>query len=542
MKNQLSKCYHASGTADQQWWQKAVIYEVYPRSFQDSDGDGIGDLAGVVARLDYLAELGIDVIWICPVYPSPMVDFGYDVADYCDIHPMFGNLETFDRLLAGAHALGLKVVLDFVPNHTSDQHPWFQESRRSRQNDKGDWYIWRDGTTDGSAPNNWESIFGGPAWTWDEQRGQFYMHTFLTEQPELNWRNPAVVEAMKDVLRFWLNRGADGFRVDAIVCLMKDRFFRDNPPAAPDSFWAHWGLALEPRYTMHQPETLDQIYGMRNVIHGEYQGKVHIGETGTPDFETLALYYGKDLNGYDIPYNFSMLYTAWNASQIRSQIEAYYEALPPGAWPNFVFGNHDDHRVATRFGMENHRSVGMLLLTLWGIPTMYYGDEIGMADVFVPVDQRIDPWGINRPESDFGRDPERTPMQWDGSLHAGFTTGQPWLPLADNYHEVNVAAQTVDPHSTLNFYKHLLRLRRERPALYNGSFAFVNHMPDEVLAFVREADGQRLLVAINFGPQLREIDISQMTSHGQMLLSTHFTNYEGTAVLLQPHEGVLMQL
>jgi alpha-glucosidase len=332
----------------------------------------------------------------------------------------------------------------------------------------------------------------------------------------------------------------DGFRVDAIVCLMKDAEFRDNPPAAPDSFWAKWGLALEPRYTMHQPETFDQIRGMREVLHEEYRDKVHIGETGTPDFQTLVRYYGHDLDGYDIPYNFSMLYTSWDAGQIRALVESYYDALPAGAWPNFVFGNHDDHRVATRFGMENHRSVGMLLLTLWGIPTMYYGDELGMADVFVPVEKRIDPWGINKPESDFGRDPERTPMQWDSSPNAGFTTGQPWLPLADNYEEVNVAAQTADPHSTLNFYKHLLRLRRELPALQNGSFAFVDKLPAGVLAYVREADGQRLFIAINFGSQPREVDISALTTRAETLLSTHFTSQKGTAIRLQPHESVLL--
>lgn len=541
MEIQLSKRYHVDGTADQKWWQKAVIYEIYPRSFQDSDGDGIGDLAGIIRRLDYLVDLGIDMIWICPIYTSPMTDFGYDVSDYCDIHPMFGDLETFDRLLAAAHERNLKVVLDFVPNHTSIEHPWFQASRRSRDDPKREWYIWRDAAADGAPPNNWESMFGGPAWTWDEQTEQYYFHTFLADQPELNWRHPPLVAAMQDAIRFWLDRGIDGFRVDAIVCLMKDAAFRDNPPAAPNSFWANWGLALEPRYTMHQPDTFDQIIELSKIFHEEYEGRVHIGETGTPNFEMLIPYYGKPLNGFDIPFNFSMLYATWDAGTIRTLVEQYYEAIPAGGWPNFVFGNHDDHRLATRYGLENHRSVGMLLLTLWGIPTMYYGDELGMADVLIPVEKRIDPWGINKPESDFGRDPERAPMQWDSSANAGFTTGRPWLPLADNYEAVNVAVQTGDPHSTLNFYKRLLRLRRELPALHNGSFAFLDGTPDEVLAYVREAEGDQLLVIINFGAQMRKVDISGIAAASETLVSTHFIVHSGTTVELQPHESVVLR-
>jgi alpha-glucosidase len=538
----LSKVYHAGRTAQLTWWQQAVIYEVYPRSFQDSDGDGIGDLKGIIQRLDYLADLGIDLIWICPIYASPMADFGYDVADYCAIHPIFGDLATFDRLLAAAHDRNLKVVLDLVPNHSSIEHAWFQASRSSRDNPKRDWYIWRDAAPDGSTPNNWESMFGGSAWTWDERTGQYYLHTFLADQPDLNWRNPELVEAMKNAIRFWLDRGIDGFRVDAIVCLMKDAAFRDNPPASPDSFWAKWGLALEPRYTMHQPDTFDQIIDLSKIFHDEYADRVHIGETGTPAFDMLVPYYGKPLNGFDIPFNFSMLYTTWDAAGIRALVEAYYAVIPTGGWPNFVFGNHDDHRLATRYGMENHRSVAMLLLTLWGIPTLYYGDELGMADVSIPVEKRVDPWGINKPENNFGRDPERTPMQWDSSPNAGFTTGQPWLPLADNYAQVNVAVESADPHSTLNFYKRLLRLRRELPALHNGSFAFVDGMPDSVLAYVRAADGDRLLVAINFGAQVQEIDVSALTPTVATLISSCSAQHTNTVVTLQPHESVLLRM
>jgi alpha-glucosidase len=453
---------------------------------------------------------------------------------------MFGDLATFDRLLAAAHERNLKIILDYVPNHTSDQHPWFLESRSSRDNPKRDWYIWQDAREDGSPPTNWESEFGGSAWEWDEQTRQYYLHTFVREQPDLNWRNPEVVEAMHNVIRFWLDRGVDGFRVDAILCLMKDPDFPDNPPVQPGSYWARWGHELEPRYTMHQPDTFQQVRLMRKVFD-EYEDRVHIGETGTPDVAQLIPYYGEPLDGYHIPFNFTTLHAPWDPVQMRQLIENYYQLIPPSGWPNFVFGNHDIHRPATRYGYENHRSVGMLLLTLWGIPTIYYGDEIGMEDVFIPVEQRVDPWGINKPDTDLGRDPERTPMQWGRSANAGFTSGDPWLPLADDYEQVNVAVQSADPHSTLSFYKQLLRLRRELPALQDGSFAFVDDLAEGVLAYVREAGGQRLLVAINFGDQAREIDISEVASTSKTLLSTGFVRHEGTVLTLRPHESVLLQ-
>lgn len=535
------KTYHPNGTQNLKWWQTAVFYQIYPRSFQDTNGDGIGDLQGIIDRLDYLVDLGINAIWISPIFPSPMADFGYDVADYCDIHSMFGNLDTFDRLLAEAHERNLKIILDYVPNHSSHQHPWFLESRSSRENPRRDWYIWRDAQADGSPPNNWEAFFGGSAWEWDEPTQQYYLHTFLPEQPDLNWRNPELVQAMHNALRFWLDRGVDGFRVDAIVCLMKDEQFRDNPAAQPGSFWERWGHELEPRHTMHLPETLQQVRQMRQVLD-EYEDRVHIGETSAPEYAGLIPYYGDSLDGYDIPFNFNTLNAPWQAVGMRALIEDYYTVLPPGGWPNFVFGNHDVHRLATRYGRKNHRSVGMLLLTLWGIPTIYYGDEIGMTDVFISVEQRTDPWGINKPETDLGRDPERTPMQWDSSTNAGFTTGEPWLPLANDYTQVNVAAQLADEQSTLSFYKKLLHLRRSLPALHNGAFTFVDGLGEDLLAYLREANGQRLLVCLNFGGQTRHIDLSDMTSSAETLLSTHFNAYSGTTFTLQPHESVLLQL
>lgn len=536
-----SQIYHAEPADSLKWWQTAVFYQIYPRSFQDSDGDGIGDLQGIIHRLDYLADLGIDAIWISPIFPSPMADFGYDVSDYCDIHPLFGDLEAFDRLLTAAHQRHIKVILDFVPNHSSNQHPWFLESRSSKENPKRDWYIWRDGQADGSPPNNWVSMFGGSAWTWDEETQQYYMHSFLPQQPDLNWRNPDVVDAMHNALRFWLRRGVDGFRVDAILCLIKHDSFADNPPVAPGSYWEKWGHQFEPRYTINQPEMFEHVRLMRRVFD-EFEARVHIGETATTDVSGLIPYYGQNLDGYDIPFNFKLLHADWNAAEMREIIQDYYDILPAGGWPNFVFGNHDIHRFATRYGYQNHRSVAMLLLTLWGIPTLYYGDELGMEDVFIPLEQRIDPWGIKMPESDFGRDPERTPMQWDSSLNGGFTTGQPWLPLADDYQQVNVAVQTNDAQSTLRFYQRLLQLRRELPALHNGAFAFVDGLPQAVLGYVRAAADKRLLVLINFSDQPQDVDISGVSDHVETLLSSDFVSHEDTAVSLRPFACTLLRI
>ncbi|MCA9983912.1 MAG: DUF3459 domain-containing protein [Anaerolineales bacterium] len=541
MAPQLAKSYHPSPDVKGAWWQNAVFYQIYPRSFQDTNGDGIGDLQGISDRLDYLVDLGIDAIWISPIYPSPMVDFGYDVADFCDIHPMFGDLATFDRLLGAAHERQLKVILDYVPNHSSDQHPWFQESRRSRDNPKRDWYIWHPARADGSVPNNWESIFGGSVWEWDEATGEYYLHTFVPEQPDLNWRNPAVVAAMHDVIRFWLDRGVDGLRVDAVTCLMKDQAFRDNPPAEPGSYWTQFDIALEPRYTMHLPETFRQVQLMRAVFD-EYEARVHIGETGVAEAAELVPYYGDPLNGYHIPFNFLTLHADWDAAEMRRLIERYYEVIPAGGWPNFVFGNHDVHRLASRFGVENHRSVAMLLLTLWGVPTIYYGDELGMQDVAVPPERRVDPWGLADPGSDLGRDPERTPMQWDSTANAGFTTGEPWLPLAPDFAEVNVAGQLADEQSTLAFYRRLLRLRREQPALTSGTIALVDGLAADLLAYVRAYESRRLLIILNFGDQKQAVDISGFATSAQSLLATTFGAQSGALVQVAPHESILLEL
>ena len=396
------------------WWQTALLYQVYPRSFADADGDGIGDLRGIASRLDYIADLGADAIWLSPIFRSPMADFGYDVADYCDVDPLFGSLDDLDRLIADAHARGLKVILDFVPNHSSDEHPWFVESRSSRTSPKRDWYVWRDALPDGSAPNNWVSFFGGSTWEWDEETEQYYLHLFDRKQPDLNWRNPEVRAAMYDVMRFWLDRGVDGFRIDVLWLLIKHAEFVDNPPAEPmrddETEWTRYDRpAFEDR-----PETHEIVREMR-ALADAYDDRVLIGEIYLP-LARLVTYYGETLDGIHLPFNFSLVTMgSWDAGTIRRLVDAYEAALPEGGWPNWVLGNHDMPRVATRSGPAA-RLAQMLLLTLRGTATAYYGDELGMEDVPIAPELAVDPQAaVGR-----NRDPVRTPMQWDDGPNAGF--------------------------------------------------------------------------------------------------------------------------
>ena len=534
-------------SSDALWWRNGVFYQVYPRSLMDSNGDGVGDLQGIIDRLDYLTDLGITAIWISPIYESPMADFGYDISDHKAVHPIFGDMETFDRLLAEAHKRDLRIVLDFVPNHTSDQHKWFIESRSSRGNPRRDWYIWKDARPGGGEPNNWIGNFGGSAWEWDEATQQYYLHLFLKEQPDVNWRNPEVVEAMHDVLRFWLDKGVDGFRADAVMFSIKDAQLRDNPPIEPNNPFKAFGVTQEPVHSQNQPEIHDLIRGLRSLCD-EYPGdRVLIGETWFFDPHQLVKYYGRDLDEFHIPFNFTGTLLPWDASEVRKAVEAYYAAIPDGAVPNFVLGNHDIHRLADRFGYENHRSAGMLLLTLWGVPTMYYGDEIGMRDVEIPPDRQQDPWGINMPDIDVGRDPERTPMQWDDSANSGFSPPgvEPWLPVASDYKLVNVRTQLSDPNSTLSFYRTLLRLRRSLPALHRGGFEFVDRLREDVLGYVRSTHNQRLLVVINFGGSARTVDVRRLSGSGKVLLSTQPTEVRDVdlgQLALRPNESLVIDL
>jgi alpha-glucosidase len=478
------------------WWQSGVVYQIYPRSFQDGNGDGVGDLQGIIARLDYLKWLGIRAVWISPIYPSPMADFGYDISDYTNIHPLFGTLQDFDQLLKEIHARGMKLILDFVPNHTSDQHPWFIESRSSRNNNpKRDWYIWKDARADGSPPNNWLAAFGGTAWEWDESTQQYYYHAFLKEQPDLNWRNPEVQKAMLEAMRFWLDKGVDGFRVDVMWHMIKDEKLRDNPVNQDYQPYMATYDQLLPVYSTDQPEVHDIVRDMRALLD-KYHERMLIGEIYLP-IHKLVTYYGKDNQGAHLPFNFQLLTLPWEARKISAAIGEYEGALPSQGWPNWVLGNHDQPRIASRIGSQQARVAAMLLLTLRGTPTIYYGDEIGMRDVPIPVDEIQDPQGLNMPDKNLSRDPARTPMQWNNSEQGGFTTGKPWLRLDRNFLTVNVQSQREDIYSMLSLYRKLIRLRDEEPSLIDGSYIPV-YSDHQMIAYIRHREGSpRLLILLN---------------------------------------------
>ena len=531
------------------WWREGVIYEIYPRSFQDSNGDGVGDLPGIRRRLDHLVELGVDAVWIAPIYPSPMADFGYDVADYCDIDARFGTLADFDALLADVHARGLRLILDFVPNHTSDRHPWFDESRSSRDNPKRDWYLWRDPAADGGPPNNWLSNFGGPAWTFDAATGQYYYHAFLKQQPDLNWRNAAVREAMYEAMRFWLRRGVDGFRVDVIYHLIKDAQFRDNPPDPDFVAGGDPSHRVLPLYTIDQPKVQQIVIEMRRVVDAfnDARGsRVLIGETYLPIARLMA-YYGPDdggvLQGAQLPFNFHLIGAHWQAASIDRLVRDYEAALPPGAAPNWVLGNHDKSRIASRVGASGARLAAMLLLTLRGTPTLYYGDELGMTDVAIPVAEVQDPFEKNEPGKGLGRDPQRTPMPWDEGPQAGFTRGRPWLRLGDDAAARSVAAQQRDPASMLALYRRLLELRRRHPALHAGSWDPLR-VEGDLLAYARTLGDERMQVLLNFGAATIALPHGLVPAGATLLLSTapeRSGTFAPDAALL-PYEGVLVRV
>lgn len=478
------------------WWQAGIIYQIYPRSFQDSDGDGIGDLKGIIKRLDHLQWLGIDAIWLSPIFPSPMADFGYDVSDYTGIHPLFGTMKDFDDLLETVHQRGMKLLLDLVPNHTSHQHAWFLESRSSRNNPKRDWYIWQDARPDGSLPNNWLSVFGGSAWEWDETTQQYYYHAFLKEQPDLNWRNPEVQEAMFGVMRFWLAKGVDGFRVDVLWFIFKDEQLRDNPPN-PD-YAPHMPAydQLLPLYSTAQAEVQEITHKMRSVLD-EYEGsRVLIAEVYLP-IDELMVYYGIDNNGAHLPFNFLLLSMPWDAQEIAAIIDQYERALPSQSWPNWVLSNHDRPRIASRVGVQQAAIAAMLLLTLRGTPTIYYGDEIGLQDVAIPFNETVDPQGLNMPDKNMSRDPARTPMQWDSSVNAGFTASRPWLRVNKAYERNNVQTQKEQHHSILQRYHRLIQLRRSEPALSTGNYHLV-FSDSQMIAYTRQLEGHAsFLIVLN---------------------------------------------
>jgi len=525
------------------WWQTGIIYQIYPRSFQDSNSDGVGDLQGIISRLGHLQWLGINAIWISPIYPSPMADFGYDISDYTGIHPLFGTMDDFDELLSQAHSRKIKIILDLVPNHTSGQHSWFLESRSSKKSAKRDWYIWKDAKEDGSPPNNWLSVFGGNAWEWDETTEQYYYHAFLKEQPDLNWRNPEVQQAMLNAMRFWLDKGVDGFRVDVMWHMIKDEQLRDNP-VNPD-YKPHMATyeQLLPVYSTDQPEVHEIVRKMRQLLD-EYEERMMIGEIYLP-IHKLVSYYGTVEKEAHLPFNFLLLSLPWEALRIAAAIDEYEGALPDDAWPNWVLGNHDQHRITSRVGIEQAKVAAMMLLTLRGTPTIYYGEEIGMIDVPIPFDEVQDPQGKNMPDLNLSRDPCRTPMQWNDGNGAGFTDAKPWLRLSASYSRVNVESQKTNRHSHLSLYKQLIALRQSEPSLSRGNYTPV-YADQQSLVYKREAPGEKaFLIMLNLTHRPSYIRLPEKNLQGEIILSTSFERKGekiNERVQLSGDEGVIVLL
>jgi alpha-glucosidase len=498
------------------WWEEAVFYQIYPRSFADSNGDGIGDLPGIESRLDYLSTLGVDALWISPFFPSPMKDFGYDISDYRGVDPIFGCMGDFERLLASAKARGLRIVLDLVANHSSDEHPWFAEARSSRETPKHGWYLWAE--DEGRPPNNWKALFElGSAWFPNPATRERYLATFSRHQPEFDWRNPELREAIYDAMRFWFGLGVDGFRLDVATAYFKDEELRSNPfsfKAIPDFFQKHI-------YDRNRDEVHEVFREMRNVADGAGE-KVLIGETHGQDPALAASCHGAVGDELHMAFNFDFLARPWNAEAFRGSAQRWYALLPAEAWPNFTLSNHDVPRHYWRYGGRGLASRGSggearadsrarvaaaMLLTLRGTPFLYYGEEIGLSCVRIPRSALRDPVGIRTwPIGFLGRDPERTPMQWDDSEGAGFTSGEPWLPINPDWRRKNVAAQSIDPGSLLSWYKGLLSLRRERRALREGDLAFLE-CASGILAYERIAEAERIGVFLNFRNRALPVDL-----------------------------------
>jgi alpha-glucosidase len=504
----------------QPWWQHAVIYEIYPRSFADSNNDGLGDLGGITSRLDYLHALGVDAIWITPCYPSPQFDFGYDVADYKNIDPMYGTLADFDVLTHEAHKRGIRVIMDFVVNHTSYKHPWFLESKSSRNSPRRDWYIWRDGKGPGQPPNNWESSFGGSAWTLDPATGQYYYHYFEAEQPDLNWRNPAVEKAMFDVTRFWHRHGVDGFRLDAVDLLFEDPDLKDNPVLPGKNEFGD--PEMTNKFNDNLAENHDELRRLRNVT--DANGQVLIGETWTDNIDQLKAYYGPNHNELQLPMDF--MFTTVNklsAPDFRKQIGLAESA---GGWPVFVISNHDIVRSYTRYGDgKNNDQIARLMagmyLTLRGTPILYYGEELGMEnhDPLRKEDVK-DPLGQRGWPEQKGRDGERTPMQWDATINAGFTQGKPWLPVDPRSTTFNVESESGDPDSILNFYRRVLSLRRSSSALSDGDYVPLMESDPNVLVYLRRSSKETMLVALNFSATEQSLDLDSASQDANLTKAT----------------------
>ncbi|PSJ61392.1 alpha-glucosidase family protein [Pseudaminobacter soli (ex Li et al. 2025)] len=495
---------------DANWWRGCVIYQVYPRSFQDTTGDGSGDLKGVTKRMAYIASLGVDAIWLSPFFKSPMADMGYDVSDYCAVDPMFGTLGDFDELVAEAHRYGLKVIIDQVLSHSSDRHPWFIESRSSRDNPKADWYVWADPKPDGTAPNNWLSIFGGPAWEWDSTRRQYYLHNFLASQPDLNFHNAEVQAALLDTVRFWLERGVDGFRLDTVNFYVHDRLLRDNPPMPPGA--ANDIPDTNPYgyqnhlYDKTQPENLEFLKRFRSLLN-EYGGRAAVGEVGdgTRSLQTVAAYTGGG-DKLQMCYTFDLLSPEFSAAHVKKSVLAFENAVKDG-WVCWAFSNHDVVRHVSRWTKPGEDTDAVakfaiaLLACLRGSICLYQGEELGLTEAEIAFEDLRDPYGIRFWPGFKGRDGCRTPMVWEaGAKNAGFTTGKPWLPVPMEHLSHAVDVEEADPTSVLWRYRAVLEFRRQHPALIGGSIEFLDAEGD-LLAFLRRADGETLLCVFNFADE-----------------------------------------
>ncbi|WP_057973317.1 alpha-glucosidase [Lysobacter antibioticus] len=499
------------------WWRGAVIYQIYPRSFRDLDGDGVGDLPGIIDKLGYVADLGVDAIWISPFFKSPMADFGYDIADYRAVDPLFGDLDDFDRLLAKAHALGLRVMIDQVLSHTSDQHEWFKRSRESRDNDYADWYVWADASPDGTAPNNWMSLFGGVAWRWEPRRQQYYLHNFLSSQPDLNFHNPDVRAAVLDNVRFWLDRGVDGLRLDAINFCFHDAQLRDNPPK-PAELRVGRGFSPDNPYAFQyhyynntRPENLAFLAELRALLD-RYPGAVALGEISSEDSLATSDEYTRH-GRLHMGYSFELLTDDRSAGYIRGTVQTLENAMREG-WPCWSISNHDVQRVVTRWGrggtLPAHYPslLSALVCSLRGSVCVYQGEELGLPEAELPFEALQDPYGKTFWPTFKGRDGCRTPMPWDATPQAGFSTGTPWLPVAEGHRGLDVARQQHDPDSSLNRFRRFLSWRKTRPALLDGAIGFLAS-DEPVLAFVRGSGADAVLMAFNLGDAEAELALPE---------------------------------
>ncbi len=527
-------------------WENMIVYQIYPRSFQDSNGDGIGDLQGIIDRLDYLnsesrESLGVDAIWLAPIYASPMVDFGYDVSDYYTVHPDFGTLETLKTLISESHKREIALILDFIPNHTSSEHQWFKESRASRNNPYRDWYIWRDAGPEGGPPNNWVSRFGGSAWQLDSQTGQYYLHSFLKEQPDLNWRNPEVVAEIQKIFQYWMNLGIDGFRVDSVNFLLKDAQFRDDPVNPEYRIGDDPYFMYQHQYSSDQPD----LYRLLNELYKtvfDRNGKFIVSEAYTTPQNIRRLFEEIETR-YHAPFNFDLIRLPFDTQQFKTAINTFQSTLRNEDIPVYVLGNHDNSRAATRFGGEAQaRIAAMLLLTLPGIPFIYYGEEIGMEDSFIAPELRQDPAGKEQNIDTLNRDGVRTPMQWDSTFNAGFSSGAPWIPISSQAADRNVLKQMENPTSIFRLYQQLIHLRHTHLELTEGTYSSDNR--NDVFAYTRQKNLQTILVVLNFENEDKSIGLG--TGIGSVLLSTYLDQstekINMNSLKLRPYEGMIIEL